>query len=41
MTYHTRMFLRLVPGALLVALVVYLWIWMFEVLGMILIQLGG
>ena len=41
MTYHARMFLRLVPGVLLVALVAYLWIWVFEVLGMIFLQFGG
>lgn len=41
MTYHTRAFLRLIPGALLVSLIVYLWIWMFEVLGMIISQLGA
>ena len=32
MTYHARLLLSVVPGAITIALVVYLTLWVFEVL---------
>jgi len=40
MTYHTRLFLRLIPGALTIAIIVYLWLWVFTVLDVIITVLN-
>ena len=41
MTYHARLFIRLLPGAIVLAVVAYGWLWMFEILGMIVTVLQG
>ena len=35
MTYHTRLFISLLPGAVAVAFVVYITLWAFEALDVI------